>query len=116
MERAFEIAVQATVFGKDVHTTQLNEWPMLMVHNAATTYLPGGILHQINNWAKTQPDGGISGLLDCGARCFLPRVYKSTLAYARAVARVRFARARHVPLSRRGLSINCPRARVSQSH
>lgn len=75
------VCTQATVFGKDVHTTQLNEWPMLMVHNAATTYLRGGILHPINNWAKTQPDGGISGLLDCGARAidWRPIVVDGTL-------------------------------------
>jgi hypothetical protein len=43
---------------------------MIMVHDAATTYLEGGILHQVNNWAKTQPDGGPSALLGCGARAF----------------------------------------------
>jgi hypothetical protein len=36
----------------------------------ATTYLNGGGLHPINQWAKTQPDGGLKGLLECGARSF----------------------------------------------
>jgi hypothetical protein len=48
----------------------LNEWPMIMAHDAATTYLEGGLLHQINNWAKTQADGGMHGELVCGARAF----------------------------------------------
>ena len=113
---------------KDPNSTVLNEWPMVMVHDAATTYLKGGFLHQvrekravlccvcggargshvcgvcvvgcvyaapytasaqheltrsqpppsasppprtqINDWAKTQPDGGAGGLLKCGARSF----------------------------------------------
>lgn len=55
---------------KPVEITVMNEWPMIMCHDAATTYLPGGVLHPVNNWAKTQPDGGTSGLLDCGARAF----------------------------------------------
>jgi hypothetical protein len=55
---------------KDVTTTPLNEWPMIMVHDAATTYLGGGVFHPINNWAKTQPSGGPSALMDCGARSF----------------------------------------------
>ena len=37
---------------KDPATTVVNEWPMIMVHDAATTYLAGGLLHQVNNWAK----------------------------------------------------------------
>jgi hypothetical protein len=55
---------------KDIHTTPLNEWPMIMTHDAATTYLKGGGIHQINNWTKTQPDGGPAGQLNCGARAF----------------------------------------------
>jgi len=38
---------------KNVETTPLNEWPMIMTHDAATTYLKGGLAHQVNNWAKT---------------------------------------------------------------
>ena len=56
--------------GKDPATTLLNEWPIIMAHDAATTYLEGGFLHQINDWTKTQPDGGPIGLLNCGARAF----------------------------------------------
>ncbi|KAL1503614.1 hypothetical protein AB1Y20_012091 [Prymnesium parvum] len=48
----------------------LNEHAMIMAHDAATTYLSGGILHPVNNWAKTQQDGGFRGMLDCGARAF----------------------------------------------
>ena len=55
---------------KDPNHTLIHEWPMLMAHDAATTYLPSGLLHPINTWAKTQPDGGLPGLLDCGARAF----------------------------------------------
>lgn len=60
----------AAVSAKDPASTVLNEWPMIMVHDAATTYLQGGLLHQINDWAKTQPDGGAQGELNCGARGF----------------------------------------------
>lgn len=56
--------------GKNVSITVLNEWPMIMAHDAATSYLQGGLLHQVNNWAKTQADGGAKGMLDCGARGF----------------------------------------------
>ena len=53
---------------KDPATTTLNEWPMIMAHDAATTYFPGGLLHPIYNWGKTQADGGAAGLLASGAR------------------------------------------------
>ena len=43
---------------------------MIMSHDAASTYLKGGATHPINNWTKTQPDGGPSALLDCGTRAF----------------------------------------------
>jgi hypothetical protein len=43
-----------TVHSKDPKTTLLAEWPMIMVHDAATTYLEGGVVHPVNNWAKTQ--------------------------------------------------------------
>jgi len=55
---------------KSPATTVLNQWPMVMVHDAATSYLEGGLVHQINDWAKTQPDGGAQGELNCGARAF----------------------------------------------
>lgn len=58
------------VASKNPATTVLNEWPIIMAHDAATTYLKGGVLHQVNDWTKTQPDGGPSGLMDCGARAF----------------------------------------------
>jgi len=47
-----------------------NQHAMIMAHDAATTYLAGGLLHPINNWAKTQADGGFTGMLNCGARAF----------------------------------------------
>ena len=33
---------------KDPNHTLIHEWPMLMAHDAATTYLPSGLLHPIN--------------------------------------------------------------------
>ena len=55
------------VQSKNANITLLTEWPMIMAHDAATTYLPSGL---INDFTKTQQDGGISGLLNCGARAF----------------------------------------------
>ena len=43
---------------------------MVMAHDAATSYLKGGFFHQINDWAKTQGDGGFTAMLNCGARAF----------------------------------------------
>lgn len=54
----------------DPSTTVLNKWPMIMAHDSATTYLKGGLFHQINQWTKTQADGGFAHTLDCGARAF----------------------------------------------
>jgi hypothetical protein len=39
-----------------------------MCHDAATTYLSKQSI--VNKWAKTQPDGGTLGMLECGARAF----------------------------------------------
>lgn len=78
------LLVPQLTLAKSPDSTVLNEWPMIMVHDAATTYLEGGLLHQVNNWcapqrscgrdgccrAKTQPDGGAQGELNCGARAF----------------------------------------------
>ena len=65
------LSVLATIVSyataRNASTTFLNQWPMIMAHDAATTYLTPGI---INNWAKTQPSGGMFGLLACGARAF----------------------------------------------
>lgn len=58
---------------KNPNTTVLNEWPMLMVHDAATTYLrEGDLLNKtVLDWTITQPQGiGTAGELDCGARGF----------------------------------------------
>ena len=55
---------------KDPQSTLINKWPMLMAHDAATTFLEEGLLHPIGNWAKTQPSGGLPRLLECGARIF----------------------------------------------
>ena len=43
---------------------------MVMAHDAATSYLKGGFFHQINDWAKTQGDGGFTAMLNCGSRAF----------------------------------------------
>ena len=40
---------------------------MIRAHDAATTYLDGGL---VDRWAKTQQDGGVRSLLHCGARAF----------------------------------------------
>ena len=53
---------------KNASLTPIQQWPIIMAHDAGTTYLSNGII--INPWAKTQPSGGASGLLDCGARAF----------------------------------------------
>ena len=55
---------------RSVNTTTLDRWPMIMAHDAATTYLKGGALNVVDTWAKTQQDGGAAGLLLCGARAF----------------------------------------------
>ena len=71
MARIMLLALASTALAaKDPATTVVNEWPMIMVHDAATSYLKGGTLHQINDWAKTQVDGGAQGELNCGARAF----------------------------------------------
>ena len=62
------VAALAASAAKDPATTPLNEWPMIMAHDAASTYLTAGLAHQVNDWSKTQQDGGAAGLLDCGAR------------------------------------------------
>ena len=40
---------------------------MVAAHDAATSYLKPGL---VNQWAKTQSSGGISAMLNCGARFF----------------------------------------------
>ena len=59
-------------------STPFNEHKMVMVHDAATTYLDPGI---VNNWAKTQDSGGFAALLSCGARAidFRPAVVDGEL-------------------------------------
>ena len=55
------------VQSKNANITLLTEWPMIMAHDAATTYLPSGL---INDFTKTQQDGGISDLVILGiTRC-----------------------------------------------
>eukprot|EP00405_Crypthecodinium_cohnii_P026012 CAMPEP_0206488706 /NCGR_PEP_ID=MMETSP0324_2-20121206/42618_1 /ASSEMBLY_ACC=CAM_ASM_000836 /TAXON_ID=2866 /ORGANISM="Crypthecodinium cohnii, Strain Seligo" /LENGTH=332 /DNA_ID=CAMNT_0053967873 /DNA_START=20 /DNA_END=1018 /DNA_ORIENTATION=- len=56
----------------------LNEWPMIMTHDAGTGYFSGGtcsLLHPVNDWAQTQPTGGFANQLDCGARALDLRMY-----------------------------------------
>lgn len=81
MRAAILAGVAALVAAKDPSTTMLNEWPMIQAHDAATTYLARGKLHPINAWTKTQADGGVTGMLDCGARAFdwRPRLAKGKL-------------------------------------
>ena len=50
---------------KNPNTTLLGSWPMIHAHDAATTYLETGI---VDEWAKTQQDGGVASLFECGAR------------------------------------------------
>ena len=50
---------------KNPNTTLLGSWPMVHAHDAATTYLSTGI---VDEWAKTQQDGGVASLFECGAR------------------------------------------------
>ena len=64
------VSSSSAALAKDPNRTLMHEWPMLMANDAATTYLRGGLLHPINTWAKTQPSGGLPGLLDCAARAF----------------------------------------------
>ena len=64
---SFVLLISVARARKDPSTTPLNEWPMIMAHDAATTYLHPGL---VNNWAKTQADGGAKGILDCGGRGF----------------------------------------------
>lgn len=56
----------------------LNQWPMLMAHDAATAYAHGDTCSPhtpVNNWAVTQARGGWTRLLGCGARAFDLRPY-----------------------------------------
>ncbi len=55
---------------KNPFTTPLDAWPMLMAHDAATTYLEQHAIDPVASWTKTQPDGGLAGLFGCGARAF----------------------------------------------
>ena len=71
-------ALPRGVVGKDPSTTPLTQWPMIFAHDAATSYLPGGLLHQINDWTKTQPSGGFKKMLECGARAFDVRPYRAS--------------------------------------
>ena len=83
---AFAATLFLAVGAKDPSTTPINEWPMIMAHDAATTYLKGGLLHQIYDWTKTQPDGGATGLLNCGARSFdwcVPPVHRPSVLRTR---------------------------------
>jgi len=57
-----------TATSKQANVTSINQWPMIMAHDAATTYLEDGGI--INPWAKTQQSGGTTGMLNCGARAF----------------------------------------------
>jgi hypothetical protein len=67
------VALLGSAHGKDPSTTVMNEWPVLMAHDAATTYLdPSGVTRGlVFNWTVTQPVlAGTSGLLNCGIRAF----------------------------------------------
>ncbi|KAK3252162.1 hypothetical protein CYMTET_38529 [Cymbomonas tetramitiformis] len=57
---------------KNFSTIPLNEWPMIMCHDAATTYLNKSLLSaEVYDWTITQPEKvGVEGLLSCGARGF----------------------------------------------
>ena len=59
---------------KDPNSTVLNEWPMVMVHDAATTYLEGGFLHQVREkeccvvvlYSRTSIDCAVCDARVCG--------------------------------------------------
>jgi len=47
-------------------STLLSEFPLLMAHDAATSYL--SLSGELAWWTAAQPRGGFGTLLDCGAR------------------------------------------------
>jgi len=56
----------------------LNRWPMLMTHDAGTSYVSGetcSYMHMLNNYMITQKQGPFSSQLDCGARALDLRPY-----------------------------------------
>jgi len=58
--------------------TPLNQWPMIITHDAATGYFKHGTCNkerQVNDWAETQPKGTFASQLDCGARALDLRMY-----------------------------------------
>jgi hypothetical protein len=68
----FLLACHVATSLKDPATTPVNEWPLVMAHDAATTYSSPGV---VDNLAViTQPQGGFQKLLDCGARALDLRV------------------------------------------
>lgn len=60
------------------HNVLFRQWPMLMTHDAATGYAKDGTCKTsvpVNNFAVTQPSGGFTKQLECGARAFDLRPY-----------------------------------------
>eukprot|EP00924_Labyrinthula_sp_SR-Ha-C_P009072 snap_masked-scaffold_2-processed-gene-11.20-mRNA-1 protein AED:1.00 eAED:1.00 QI:0/0/0/0/1/1/2/0/357 len=51
----------------ELKNMKFSEFPMVMAHDAATTYLESSLA---NDFAKTQQSGGLAKLFDCGARAF----------------------------------------------
>jgi len=63
---------------EEMKKLDLNQWPMLSAHDAATAYAQSDTCSPhtpINNWAVTQARGGFPRLLSCGARAFDLRPY-----------------------------------------
>lgn len=78
-------SVRAREARLDPHATPLDLWPLLMAHDAATTYIAAnatgdvegeregkgvGLSPVVRRWSVTQPAGGMARLLGCGARAF----------------------------------------------
>jgi hypothetical protein len=66
---------------RDISDIPLNQWPMVMSHDAATGYLKMNVLNaEVYKWTITQT-ANASGQLDCGTRAFdwRPAVNKGKL-------------------------------------
>lgn len=60
-------------------STPLNQWPMVMTHDSATSYYASstcGLTKLVQDYVMTQAPGTFSQQLDCGARAFDLRPYQ----------------------------------------
>ena len=64
------LLLSSPLLANDIHSIPLNEWPMVMSHDAATGYLHQTLANEeVYRWTITQ-DRGAGGQLDCGVRGF----------------------------------------------